>query len=234
MSELLAGLALGFLGSLHCVGMCGPLALALPGAALKRPKFVVGRLLYNLGRVVLYILLGTLVGSLGSAFRLSGYQQGLSIAVGAIILAAFLLPAGATRWMTIVPVLSRWEDPLRAKLASLMQRRSLVTLFGIGMLNGFLPCGFVYLALGTAATLGGIGASASFMVGFGCGTIPAMFGVSLLGKRIGAGVRGKFVRLVPVLASVIAVLVIMRGMNLGIPFVSPHVQTEQTEPASCH
>ena len=91
--EALSGLALGFLGSLHCIGMCGPIALALPSQSKSKLSFYSGRLLYNLGRVITYSIMGLIIGLIGQKINLAGYQQIISVILGIAILIAVLLPS---------------------------------------------------------------------------------------------------------------------------------------------
>jgi hypothetical protein len=234
MSVLLAGLALGFMGSLHCLGMCGPLVLALPGGSATGARYVTGRVFYNAGRVLTYALLGGLLGGVGGMFRMSGLQQWLSIGVGVLVLAGVLFPAAFSGWLGRIPAYAALERGLRRSIGALFSRNSLPVLLLIGILNGFLPCGFVYIALGAAATVGDPGGAATFMAGFGAGTLPVMLGVSLFGARIGNTFRGKLSRAVPVMVAIVAVLLILRGLNLGIPYVSPKIVAESEEVDCCH
>lgn len=218
---ILAGLAFGFLGSFHCVGMCGPLALALPGAARRDLSYVGGRLIYNAGRMVTYTALGMATGLLSRAFSLAGLQQGLSIGVGLLLLLGPLLPAlreQANRWK-VLP--GRWISRASRPLKELFRRENPFSLLVIGLLNGLLPCGFVYTALLAAVTLGGARPGAVFMLGFGLGTVPAMLGVSLAGGLISAELRGRMRRWSPWFVAAVGVLLVLRGLGLGIPFLSP-------------
>jgi sulfite exporter TauE/SafE len=234
MTGLLAGGVIGLLGSLHCLGMCGPLALALPGGQAKGLEYFFGRLLYNVGRVVMYSLLGAVIGVVGGMFRISGLQQWLSIAVGILMLVGVLFPARLAGVAGKVPGFATLEGALRRTLSALFARRSLGVLLLIGFLNGFLPCGLVYVALGAASTTGGPAEAAVLMAGFGFGTIPAMLGVSLFGGRISGVLRAKLSRAVPVVIAMVAVLLILRGLGLGIPYVSPKVNAETEDVNCCH
>ena len=100
------------------------------------------------------------------------------------------------------------------------------TLLLFGLLNGLLPCGLVYAALAGAAATGGPLGGALFMAAFGLGTIPAMLAVSLAGRLITAPWRARFQRAVPVAMAVLAVLFIVRGLSLGIPYLSPDLSPE--------
>ena len=234
MSGVLAGGLLGLFGSLHCLGMCGPLALALPGAGVRGARYVLGRLLYNAGRVLLYTLLGAVIGLAGGIFRVSGTQQWLSVGVGALMLIGVLFSTSLTSLFTRIPGLAAVDGALRKHLSALFSRSSFAALFLIGILNGFLPCGLVYVALGAAATSGGPAEAALFMAGFGLGTVPAMLGAALFGGRIGGRLRARFSRAVPVVIGLVAVLLILRGLNRGIPYLSPRVEPEKEEVDCCH
>lgn len=221
MEWIFAGLTFGFLGSFHCIGMCGPLALSLPKKTSDQLYFLGSRTAYNIGRVVTYTLLGGIVGFLSKMISISGYQQGLSIGVGIFLLLTLA-------WKNVRAFLSKLESysfSLIGKLTNRMKKLfgngRIGSLFLIGILNGFLPCGFVYLALTSALTLGTVGDSIFFMAGFGFGTIPAMLAVSLAGGLISAGWRQRLKNLSPYFIALVGIILILRGLNLGIPFLSP-------------
>jgi sulfite exporter TauE/SafE len=96
-------------------------------------------------------------------------------------------------------------------------------MFLIGILNGFLPCGLVYVALAGAIASGDAISGAAVMILFGLGTIPAMFAASVFGKFINIGIRTKLRKAVPALAILLAAVFILRGLNLGIPYLSPRL-----------
>jgi uncharacterized protein len=191
-------------------------------------------LLYTAGRVATYALLGASVGLVGGMFRVSGFQQWLAIGIGVLMLIGVVFPSRLTLALGKVPGFAAVEGVIRRALSRLFGRHSLPALLLIGVLNGFLPCGLVYVALGAAATAGGAGEAVLFMIGFGLGTVPAMLGVSLFGGRIGGALRVKFSRAVPVVIGMVAVLLILRGMNLGIPYLSPKVVAVTEEVDCCH
>jgi uncharacterized protein len=237
--EFLAGLTIGFLGSLHCIGMCGPLALALPFSNTgSRTAFYGGRLLYNLGRIVTYSLLGLVVGFVGRFISLAGWQQTLSVGAGLAILLTLFLPTLIHRFSSSLARFTRLTKFVQQTMGSLLERRLPSTLFLIGILNGLLPCGFVYVGLAGAATTGHPILAASFMAGFGAGTVPAMFAASVAGTFVNLGVRRKLSVVTPVLTFLIAVLIILRGLNLGIPYISPMLspqnETQQVDPECRH
>ena len=238
---LWAGFLFGLLGSFHCVGMCGAIALALPGAGGPRGRYVAGRVLYNLGRITTYALLGGVAGALGQGLRLAGWQQSLSLLSGGVIL---LLVATPERYLGRAAAFFDLDVVLlkvKSRLAYFYQQPSLGALYATGLLNGLLPCGLVYLALAGALSAPGVAGAVAYMALFGLGTLPLMLALSLSGQLVPLRWRGRLRRAVPVLATVLAGLFIVRGLGLGIPYLSPQLHpiitaTKGTagQPASVH
>ena len=230
-----AGFIFGILGSFHCVGMCGAIALALPGAGQSGWRYVLGRVLYNLGRVTTYAALGLVVGLFGQSLQLAGAQQAISIAAGVLILLLVLLPAAnqskIANALGLPPVMG-W---VKQKLAYYFQRTSLAALYTTGLFNGLLPCGFVYIALAGALAMPSVPAAMGYMALFGLGTLPLMLALSLSGKLISFKTRSFLNKAVPYVAVSMALIFILRGLSLGIPYISPKVvQTaEQTIEMDC-
>lgn len=231
--HILAGLGIGFLGSFHCVGMCGPLALALPVHSDSRMKKIAGILLYNVGRATTYGILGAIFGALGHKIFMYSYQQALSITLGVLVLLALL---GNKLLPKINSPLTPLYNRLKKAIAHLMQGdRGIGALYITGLLNGLLPCGLVYLAAASAAATMSITGGALLMFAFGLGTTPLMFSLMILGKYIGTTYRKALKKAVPVFVSVAALMLILRGLNLGIPIVSPKMEATKTEAAPmCH
>ncbi len=221
---------LGFLGSAHCAGMCGPLALALPGSGNTRSRFFAGRMGYNLGRIVTYMILGALFGLLGRTFAVAGLQRWISLVAGAVILIGLVV---SPRVGVAVPM-ARAIGWLKFKLGRLLQRRTLGALFGIGLLNGLLPCGLVYAACAAAVTVGTVQGSVAYLAAFGTGTVPMMLAVSLMGQKLQFTFRFKMQRLIPASLLLVGVLLLFRGMNLGIPYLSPKLSLITNEAKCCH
>lgn len=224
--SILAGLSIGFLGSFHCIGMCGPIALTLPVRAEGDLQRYSGIFLYNLGRAVTYSFLGFIFGFLGSQFRFWGLQQAVSIAAGVMIL-VFILSnfsfSSKIRWLAQLNV---WiQHALRRLLQS---PKSPATFFSIGLLNGLLPCGLVYVAIAAALATTDMLQGLLLMFAFGLGTFPVMAGLMAFGHLISAHLRYKLNRAVPVLVGMMAVILILRGMNLGIPYLSPKLEIHST------
>ncbi len=208
---------LGLVGSLHCAGMCGPLALALPTAGGTTRGFVLGRLAYNLGRVVTYTLLGLFFGLVGKSLMLAGIQRWVSIALGFTLILGLLVSRRLSVWFPI----TRLVAELKSRMSILLRRRSLESLALLGLLNGLLPCGLVYVACAGATATGGALSGAGYMILFGAGTVPMMLAIGLSRKLIPIGLRLKLLRAVPVSVLLLAALLILRGLSLGIPYLSP-------------
>ncbi len=223
--EILSGLALGFFGSLHCIGMCGPIALALPSQSKSKLGFYSGRMLYNLGRVITYSIMGLIIGLIGQKINLAGYQQIVSIVLGVVILITVLLPSRVKNYFIQLKPVRLITKALQSSIGVLFRNGSQTSLLGIGVLNGFLPCGFVYVALAGAVALGNVEKSIFFMALFGIGTIPAMFSASVITTLFGQNFRQKVHRAIPAFAAVLAIIFILRGLNLGIPYLSPKLKT---------
>lgn len=205
----------GLLGSFHCVGMCGPIVLAVPG------KSLLFKLSYNLGRTITYTLMGAIIGFVGEGFSLVGWQQGLSVAVGVAMLLIVLFTRYKHFDLPMSGAIEKIWILSKSKLAPLFKSKSAGAPFFIGLINGLLPCGFVYAALFAAVSLGGIVEGAFYMSLFGLGTAPLLIGVSIFGNIISPALRTKFNKTVPYFLGLVAILLILRGLNLGIPLISP-------------
>jgi sulfite exporter TauE/SafE len=221
-------LILGLIGSVHCAGMCGPLALALPSTGTGSLGFVAGRMAYNLGRIVTYCVLGLIFGLVGHTLVLAGIQRWLSIGLGVALLGGLLSSRKLGLARPVVGMVNRLKDNMRV----LLSRRSLIALAFLGLLNGLLPCGLVYVACAGAANTGDLFAGAHYMAAFGVGTIPMMLAIGLSGKLIPWSLRLQLRKVIPVSVFLVACLLILRGMSLGIPYLSPDLSTGGS--ACCH
>jgi sulfite exporter TauE/SafE len=223
---------LGAVSSLHCIGMCGPLAMALPLKDKNASKFT-GALLYNIGRMTTYASFGLVFGLIGRSFAWFGWQQKISIALGIIILVSLVLP----RLLNKQNVTTRWSGKamaaVRDRLGKLLFNGNPASLYAIGMLNGLLPCSMVYLALAGAISTGEVISGAAFMAVFGFGTLPAMWAVSFFGGKMKQSVRLSARKLYPAMIMIMAVLLILRGLNLGIPYLSPKLGVGHSNTVEC-
>lgn len=212
---------LGLLGSLHCVGMCGPIVLTLPSSPAGRTGFLRSRALYNIGRVVTYVFMGGVVGMLGQGVAWAGYQKTLGIVAGSLMILSVAFP---DRWIESAVHnmgLQRRLGTLQARLKNLLETGTERSLFLVGVLNGFLPCGLVYSALAGSLAAGSLPGGMIFMALFGIGTAPALFATAMAGNIVSVGLRRKITRLMPVGVVILGLLFILRGLSLGIPFLSP-------------
>lgn len=225
---------LGLFGSIHCAGMCGPIAIALPGGDGNRVNLITGRLLYNFGRILTYMFLGLLIGILGEGFSFAGLQQIVSILAGLVLLMFAVMPSGyVNKWMHHSPFVfnSHIGDYFRKR----MKVNSLSSLFSIGVINGFLPCGFVYLGLIGAVGMDSISQSVLFMGFFGLGTVPVMLAMSLLTLALNPKSKRRLQKIFPYMTAFVAILLILRGLELGIPFISPVLSGHiNGAPEVCH
>ena len=229
--QLWTAFLLGFVGSAHCAGMCGPLVLALPHWGRGQGSFLAGRLLYNFGRIVTYALMGAVFGLLGQGVAFAGLQRWVSLVLGTIILVGVIV---SPRFANRIPV-TNGVSWLKATLGNLLQRRAMPAMFGIGLMNGLLPCGLVYVACAAATSTGDFLSGMRYMVAFGLGTLPMLLAISLLGTKLQFALRFKVQRLIPASLLIVGLLLLLRGMALGIPYVSPKLPAQPTTSAvSCH
>ncbi len=214
MNHLQLAFVIGLFGSLHCVGMCGPLAFAIPNLNGGKWKLVLNKLLYQLGRAFSYAILGLLIGALGKSLWIAGFQQTLSIICGIfIVIYSILRLLPAKRNLNIsFPLINKW-------ISGAIQKR--YGHFAVGMLNGVLPCAFVYVALATASNTSSVFQSALFMFFFGLGTLPLMFASAVGISFASQAVRRSINNVLPVLSLILGSWLILRGLSLDIPFLSP-------------
>ncbi len=214
MTEISA-ILIGFLGSFHCVAMCGPIILAMSASEDTGIIYYVRRLIYNAGRVITYMILGLIAGAIGHTFLLSGFQKGFSIAIGVLILLAVILfyfnkqaGSGSTG------IILRLNSIVRSVFKKTINRKDNLSRFISGMANGILPCGFVYLALAGAASTQQVFSGAIYMAFFGLGTIPAMMAVAMLGRTGGIKTRSVINSISPVLMILLGIFFIYKGITM--------------------
>lgn len=234
MLQLIAiGLSIGFLGSFHCIGMCGPIALSLPILHETKTKRLLLIALYNIGRASTYALMGILFGYVGNQFFLTGYQQKFSIVIGILIL--LILIGG--KFINLEHIFfKKFHQKIQILLAKFLQaEKKSKHFFLIGVVNGLLPCGLVYLAIAYAAATGTVAKGAMLMFAFGLGTFPLMFSIMILGRAISFNARKQMKKMLPYFIAFTACMLILRGLNLGIPVISPAFeQVGGKAVVSCH
>ncbi len=221
MEFILSGLILGFLTSFHCAGMCGPIAIALPLNGSNKLQKLFGGILYNLGRTTTYLIFGFIFGLLGQSLGALGFQRWVSIITGILMIITVLFPSLFRSNFNKPGIFYFSLSKVKLTLRKLFLIRSYGSLYLIGLINGLLPCGPLYLAFIISTGTGNTFNSTIFMLMYGLGTIPLLFSITLLGNFISMTVRNKINNLLPVLIVIIGILFILRGLNLGIPYLSP-------------
>lgn len=232
MIQWWAAITIGLVSSFHCLGMCGPIAFALP---LNRNSWVsqfIGAFAYNVGRLTTYSVLGLAFGLIGKSLVLSGAQRSLSIFAGVFMILSVVLPKISAA-ANIDAFTFRYIGKLKSAFGKLFKKSSLESLFFIGVLNGLLPCAMVYIALAGAIAEGDMLGGMSFMMFFGIGTIPMMYTATVLGSFVTVQLRNKLQKAIPYMVFIIGVLFILRGMNLGIHYLSPHIERVDPEISQC-
>ena len=222
MSNNAIAFFIGLFGSIHCIGMCGPLAFAIPIAENKWWLVVGDKILYNIGRIATYSFLGLLIGFLGKQLCVYGLQQGISLLSGLLIILAGLTRLFKMRFANN-RVLSTIMLPVNKLLGYALRHHS--GHFIIGLINGLLPCGFVYLALAGAINTPSPVSAATFMFWFGTGTFPLMLIATIGSGFIGPMVRRRINRVIPYVMVCLGFWFILRGLNLDIPYLSPAKQS---------
>lgn len=218
---LLSAILLGLLGSLHCVGMCGPIAFLLPvdrGNSYKKFSQI---FIYHFGRLLAYGTLGMVFGFLGKGLYVFGMQQKLSIFIGIIIILVVLLPYKTFQKYNFSKPWFKVLSRIKSKLGKELKKKSPDTFLTIGFLNGFLPCGLVYMALFAAIAMGDPLKGSLYMMLFGLGTIPLMTSAIYFSGILKGTARKRIQKLIPVFIIVMGLLFILRGLGLGIPYISP-------------
>lgn len=221
---------MGLVGNFHCLGMCGPIALAIPVNHLNGFTRLLSSLLYNGGRIASYAVIGALFGLFGKGLNLMGFQQSISLILGIVIVVGVLFPL-VLKKIRVLQTPFVWVTKLKQFFPKLLHKRTYGAIFLIGLLNGLLPCGLVYMAVAGAIASGSWIHGMNFMILFGLGTLPLMFALPFAGQLISQRTRNGMRKLVPVFVVVFGCLLILRGANLGIPYVSPQAQTGKT---CCH
>ncbi len=225
----------GILGSFHCIGMCGPIAFMLPVSRNNPLKKFFQILLYHFGRLFSYSIIGLAFGLLGKSFYLFGFQQQLSIVAGVLMIAVVILPSKRFQKFNFSRPLYKVIGKIKSSLGTALKKKTPDTFFTIGFLNGFLPCGLVYMAVFGALATQSIFEGSLYMLLFGLGTIPLMTTVVYFGSFVGGAMKKRVQRLIPVFVVLIGAVFILRGMGLDIPYLSPAPVTEvASSAASCH
>jgi sulfite exporter TauE/SafE len=221
LSFFAGALLLGAISSFHCIGMCGPLVLSLPVAHLPAGKRHAGLWLYHGGRVATYAFIGLLFGLVGRQISLAGWQQSFSILLGAFLVLYFVFTR-ISKPFAVPPLFLPLQQRIQQLMGRFLQQPSLPSMLGMGMVNGLLPCGMVYVAATGAMAAGSISGGLAFMLCFGLATVPALLLLTILGAFIRPGFRQQMRSTLAYGTLLIGILLIFRGLNMNIPFLSPY------------
>ncbi len=167
----------GLISSFHCIGMCGPIAMMLPVDRNNEAKKITQIITYHIGKLTAYGILGLVFGFLGRSFYLAGMQQQLSIIVGILMIMVAVIPEKVFAKYNFSKPVYRVITKVKSSLGQQFKNKSYKSLFTIGLLNGFLPCGMVYVALFGAIAMQNVTLGIGYMLLVGLGTIPMMVAV---------------------------------------------------------
>ena len=218
---LVSAFILGLLGSFHCLGMCGPIAFMLPVDRSNTVKKITQIAIYHFGRLLAYSIIGLIFGLIGKSLYIFGFQQQLSIIIGVLMILVVLIPQQTFNKYNFSRPVYRLISKVKSALGSAMKKKSMDTFLTIGFLNGFLPCGLVYMALFAAIAGGNALNGILYMAVFGLGTIPLMTTAIYFSQFLKGKARQRIQKAIPVFVILIGALFILRGLGLGIPYLSP-------------
>jgi sulfite exporter TauE/SafE len=232
---LISAFILGLLGSFHCVGMCGPIAFMLPVDRNNTYKKVTQISLYHVGRLLSYSIMGLVFGLIGKGLNLFGFQQQLSIIIGVVMIIVILIPYKTFNKYNVSKPIYKVISKVKSALGAALKKKTSDTFLTIGFLNGFLPCGLVYMAVFGAIAGGNAAEGSLYMAFFGLGTIPLMTTAIYFSNFLKGAMRQKIQKAIPVFVVLIGVLFILRGLGLGIPYISPAPVSDMvTGEMNCH
>ncbi|MBP6758035.1 MAG: sulfite exporter TauE/SafE family protein [Flavobacterium sp.] len=211
----------GLISSFHCIGMCGPIAMMLPVDRNNQVKKTTQIITYHIGRLTAYATIGLIFGLLGRGLYLAGFQQKMSIFIGVAMILIILIPEKVFAKYNFSKPVFKLISKIKTTLGAQFKNKSYKSLFTIGLLNGFLPCGMVYVALFGAIAMQNEIFGVLYMILFGLGTVPMMSSVIYLNTFLTIPVRNKIQKIIPYVTVIIGILFIFRGLGLGIPYISP-------------
>ncbi|WP_417370184.1 sulfite exporter TauE/SafE family protein [Gelidibacter japonicus] len=226
---LWSAVILGLLGSFHCVGMCGPIAFMLPVDRQNSTKKVFQIFTYHFGRILAYSIIGLFFGLVGKSLYIFGLQQQLSIGIGILMIIVVLIPTKIFNKYNFSKPIYKLISKVKTALGQAFKRKTADTFLTIGFLNGFLPCGLVYMAVFASLAMEGALRGSLYMALFGMGTIPLMTSAIYLGKFLNTKIKQRIQKAIPVFVVIIGILFILRGMGLGIPYISPAPVVEMVQ-----
>lgn len=217
---------LGLLGSFHCVGMCGPIAFMLPVDRTNSFRKITQIFTYHFGRLLAYSIIGLFFGLVGKSLYIFGFQQQLSVAIGVLMIIVVLIPVPTFNRYNFSKPVYNIISKVKSSLGKALKKKTADTFLTIGFLNGFLPCGLVYMAVFASLAIQSTTQGSLYMVLFGLGTIPLMTTAIYIGKFLNIKAKQRIQKAIPVFVIIIGLLFIIRGLGLDIPYLSPAPITE--------
>ena len=214
---MIGAFIIGLFGSLHCVGMCGPVMMAFMSPKQSKSGFV----LYHSGRIITYVLIGMLLGLLGATLAFFQLQKVLTFVLGFGLILLYGIPS-IRHNLEQFYYESRFYQRLKSFLSKNLSLRKRWFLSGVA--NGFFPCGLTYVAAAGAVALGNSLEGAAFMISFGLGTLPALITLSFAGNVFSQRLRSLIPRSVTFIAILSGSLMIMRGLLTTLPQFNQMVQ----------
>jgi len=226
---------LGFLGSFHCLGMCGPIALTLGGGQSFGIRLIFEKVAYNFGRAITYSVLGATAGLIGQGLVwVVGYQMYISILLGVVIMSIGIFAVNPDNLLAKVPAIGNWFKTLRNLFLKFLSKGGVHTFFTLGLLNGLLPCGLVYVGLVGALSTGTLLKGMTYMFVFGFGTMPMMLLAAVMGKFINVKFRNTIKKTYPLLFIVMGVFLIFRGINTNVHAHGDTIDHSVVPQVVCH
>lgn len=210
---------IGLAGSVHCVGMCGPLALAIPGASKDKGfTFFLRTIAYQISRISGYGVLGLIVGFFSQGMQITGIQPYFSLLSGIILLfLGFFGIIPEVNAFSKYPIIQHFQVKINRIIGTVMTNEHFSTPFVLGFLNAMLPCGMIYIALGTGLSSGNMSEAALYLISFGLGTLPLMFMMSLSGQFLSLQMRRSWQKTIPIIFMISGIILIYKGMNIDLP-----------------
>jgi sulfite exporter TauE/SafE len=208
---------MGLMSSFHCISMCGPISLALPIHGQTKLKQFSGLLIYNAGRAFTYSFFGIVIGSVGSVVGWIGYLRYLSIFSGVLILLYVIWPSRFSRVLSTPGFWQKMVKRLKKGMSAMLKSKTLTGWLTLGILNGMIPCGLVYLALISSVATGSAMNGGLFMLIFGLGTFPTMMAVGFSKNLISPVIRNKIRKFSPVILALAGLLLVTRGLLIQYP-----------------
>jgi len=214
---LITALLMGLIGSMHCAGMCGPIAISLPyrvGMQTKEETFF-KILVYNLGRIITYAFFGLLFGVVGKSFFTMGIQKWVLIALAILLIIVAIFSIDVESKALKIPFINKFNTKIKTTLSKALKNATIKSFLYIGILNGFLPCGLVYMAIVAALATGGVINSVLYMILFGLGTMPMMMALGYGGHLLSTKFRRVLRKLYPIFMIIFAILFLMRAFKIN-------------------